>query len=211
VPSPVRRLKGRWAIDKWRETERIILRGSRFLTIAAVVGSLTSSVLMFYLGLYDIFRAFQKGLKSPMESTLEGSPGALSVISVVEGLDRFLIGIVLLYFGYGVYSLFIRPEEALKETKENLALPSWLRVREVGQLKQVVAELIVVIIFVLFLRVALQVFQDSDLVLNWRQIATLLVLPACTALLAVALKLIELHPKAPAKRELEKTSGGKAE
>ncbi|MGM0426492.1 MAG: YqhA family protein [Thermodesulfobacteriota bacterium] len=49
-------------------------------------------------------------------------------------------------------NVFIRPEQAL---------PSWLRVKEVGQLKQVVAELIVVIIFVLFLRVALQVFQDQ--------------------------------------------------
>jgi len=190
-------------INTWRKTERAVLLGSRYLTFAAVVGSLASSVLMFYLGLCDILMAFRQGLAAPMEGTAEGSPGALSVIKVIEGLDRFLIAIVLLYFAYGVYSLFIRPEEALKETKEELALPSWLRVKEVGQLKQVVAELIVVIVFVLFLRVALQVFQDSYLSLDWCQIGTLLLLPACTALLAIALRLIELHPK-PSRKSEEK-------
>ena len=197
-------MKGRWVIDKWRKTERYILLGSRFLTVAAVVGSLASSVLMFCLGLYDIFLAFERGLKAPTDGLAEISPGALSVINVIEGLDRFLIGIVLLYFAYGVYSLFIRPEEVLKEVKEELALPVWMRVTEVGQLKQVVAELIVVIIFVLFLRVALQLFQSSDLTLNWQQIFTLLLLPACTALLGLSLKLIELHPKPSLKRKNEK-------
>ena len=173
----------------------MIVLGSRFLTFMAVVGSLVSSVLMFYLGLYDIFMAFRQGLAAPIEGGAQGSPGALAVIKVIEGLDRFLIAIVLLYFAYGVYSLFIRPEQALKETREELALPSWLRVKEIGQLKQVVAEVIIVIIFVLFLRVALQVFQNGDMILSWRQIGTLLLLPVCTALLAIALRLVELYPK----------------
>jgi uncharacterized membrane protein YqhA len=175
-------------------------------TVSAVVGSLAGSILMFFLGLYDIFLAFERGLTAMAEDLAEGSPGALAVINVIEGLDRFLIAIVLLYFAYGVYSLFIRPEEALHESKEELALPGWMRITEVGQLKQVVAELIVVIIFVLFLRVALQVFQSSDLSLNWQQIFTLLLLPACTTLLGIALKLIELHPKPSQKRLVEQAN-----
>ena len=161
----------------------------------AVIGSLASSVLMFFLGIYDIYRAFSSGIAAHVGPEVKSSPGALAVINVIESLDRFLIGIVLLYFAYGVYSLFIRPEQALEESKRELALPSWLRVKEIGQLKQVVAEVIIVILFVLFLRVALQVFQETELSLSWRQIGTLLLLPVCTALLSVALRLVELHPK----------------
>ena len=188
-------------MSKWREVERSIVLSTRFLTIMAVVGSLASSILMFYLGLYDIFVAFEHGLSSPMEAAEQSSPGALcspgalSVIKVIEGLDRFLIAIVLLYFAYGVYSLFIRPEQALQETRQELAFPSWLRVKEIGQLKQVVAEVIIVILFVLFLRVALQIFQGENMTLNWPQIVTLLTLPVCAAFLAFALRLVELHPK----------------
>jgi len=175
--------------------ERVVVLGSRFLTSLAVIGSLTSSVLMFFLGLYDIFLAFDYGLSAPIGDAPKGSPGSLAVIKVIEGLDRFLIAIVLLYFAYGVYSLFIRPEQALEESRQDLALPSWLRVKEIGQLKQVVAEVIIVIIFVLFLRVALQVFQEDEIILNWRQIGTLLLLPLCSTLLGIALRLVELHPK----------------
>lgn len=181
--------KGSYALNL-REIERHIIVGSRFFTILAVIGSLASSVLMFFLGIFNIYEAFRYGLTDG--SVADGTPyGTAAIISVIESLDRFLIGIVLLYFAYGVYSLFIHPEEP----EEKLELPAWLRVRQIGQLKQVVAELIVVILLVLFLRVALQSFGDPNLNLNWTQIATILLLPVSTALLALALRLVELHPK----------------
>ncbi len=186
--------KGGRTIKRLRKVERSIVLGSRYSSIMAVLGSLVSSILMFFLGLYDIYLAFMQGISLPKEAT-EGSPNSLAVIKVIEGLDRFLIAIVLLYFAYGVYSLFIRPDEGAREKRDELALPSWLKVKEVGQLKQVVAEVIIVIIFVLFLRVALQAFQKSNLIMSWQQIGTLLVLPICATLLALALKLVELHPK----------------
>ncbi len=162
----------------------------------AVFGSLVSSILMFFLGLYDIYLAFIQGISLPKEVT-ETSSNTLVVIKVIEGLDRFLIGIVLLYFAYGVYSLFIRPDEGTREKRDELALPSWLKVKEIGQLKQVVAEVIIVIVFVLFLRLALQAFQAANLILSWQQVGTLLVLPLCATFLALALRLVELHPKKP--------------
>jgi len=203
-------------INNWKHIERSIMLSSRYLTIMAVIGSLVSSILMFMLGLYDILMAFMHGLSHPIGEASKGSPGALAVIKVIEGLDRFLIAIVLLYFAYGVYSLFIRPEQALQGGKEELALPSWLRVKEIGQLKQVVAEVIIVILFVLFLRVALQLFQSENMILNWSKILTLLTLPVCTVLLAIALRFVELHPKPgrPVKKvdvSLDKTPGVSSE
>jgi uncharacterized membrane protein YqhA len=172
-----------------RHIERRIIVGSRFLTMVAVLGSLAGSVLMLFLGIINIYAAFRYGLQDAGQG--EAMFGTAAIISVIESLDRFLIAIVMLYFSYGVYSLFIHPEER----EEALALPAWLRVRQIGQLKQVVAELIIVILCVLFLRQALQAFSGPDVSLAPNAIATLAVLPVSTVLLALALKLIELHPK----------------
>ena len=155
---------------KITDIERRIVVSSRYLTSLAVIGSLAGAVLMFLLGIYNIGRAFAEG---------------------VEGLDRFLIAIVLLYFGYGVYTLFLHPEESEKE----LNLPQWLQVKQIGQLKQVVAEVIIVVLLVLFLRLALQAFHSPDVALIPTQIATLMILPVSILLLSLALYFVELHPK----------------
>ncbi len=144
---------------------------------------------MFVLGLFSIFRAYQP---VAMPDGLEPRDFSTSaVINVIEALDRFLIGMVLLYFAYGVYSLFIHPGEP----KERIAIPEWLRVREIGQLKQVVAELILVIIFVLFLRAVLEAFSHPRFAADWLTLASLALLPFSGLLIALALRLVELHPK----------------
>lgn len=174
--------------NKIRELERRIVVGSRFFTLFAVLGSLVGAILMFFLGIYNVFEAYRDILSEPAS---DRPFGTAAVIQIIEGLDRFLIAIVLLYFAFGVYSLFIHPDEP----EQKLALPQWLRVTQIGQLKQVVAEVIIVILFVLFLRVALQSFGDPNISLSWTQVATFALLPICTALLALALRLVQLHPK----------------
>ena len=181
-----------------RRIERRIVVGSRFMSVVAVIGSLAGSALMFVLGAYNIYEAFASGLR--VEGDEAGEFGTRAVISVIEGLDRFLIAIVLLYFAYGVYALIIRPGEP----EERLALPDWLRVKQIGQLKQVVAEVIIVILLVLFLRVALQTFTGPAPEMTWTELASLALLPISIALLALALRLVELHPKPSSPKELEK-------
>lgn len=172
-----------------RRTERRIVAGTRYFTMIAVAGSLAGSLLMFFLGLVSTYDAFRSVI---MYSPDDGNVfGAAAMIGVTGSLDLFLVAIVLLYFAYGVYSLFIHPEQG----EEELALPAWLRVTQIGQLKQVVAEMIIVILFVLFLRQALQVFSAVDTPLTWRGVASLAIVPFSTLLLGIALRLVELHPK----------------
>ncbi len=180
-----------------RQFERRIVVGSRFLTLTAVLGTFAGSILMFFLGLYNIYEAFASGLQAQGDEP--GQYGTSAVISVIEGLDRFLIGIVLLYFAYGVYALFIHPGEK----RQDLALPDWLRVTQIGQLKQVVAEVIVVILLVLFLRVALQAFHAPRADLSLQQVMSMAILPVSIVLIALALRLVELHPKPSSPNEME--------
>lgn len=58
-----------------------------------------------------------------------------------------------------------------------------------------VAELILVIIFVLFLRAVLETFSHPRFADDWLTLASLALLPLSGLLLALALRLVELHPK----------------
>jgi len=189
-----------------RGLERNLILLSRLLAATAAIGSLAGAVLMFLLGLVNIVDAYVVWLFGHTPETPKVAPSAAAMIMVIEALDRFLIAIVLLYFGYGVYSLFIRPESH----DHDPALPSLLRVRQIGQLKQVVAEVIIVILFVLFLRNALEAFQGPRTVMAWQEIATFLVLPISAALLSLGLWLVELHPK-PARPSRILTTSAKPE
>lgn len=172
--------------------ERGLVFGSRYLAFIAVIGSLAASLLMFILGFSNVVQAYLHWLPGLAEPNGLAASSA-AIISVIEALDRFLIAIVLLYFTNGVYSLFIR-----REKKSNgIPLDHWLRVNSIGQLKQVVAEVIIVVLFVLFLRVALEIFHETKAEPSWRQIGFVLLLPISTLMLALALKLVELHPKPP--------------
>ena len=193
----------------WRETERRLLSGTRLVTLVAVISSFAGSLLMFWLGFVNTWEAF-----ATQFSDAGGHMPAdvLTVIHLIGALDRFLIAIVLMFFGYGVYVLFVRPEA----TPPQLGLPQWLHVESIGQLKQTLAEVIIIVLFVLFLRVALETFVTGAPSFNWRELLGFLVLPVAIVLLAAGLKMAQLHPKPtprspPAQGEAEAPVGVEAQ
>ena len=188
--------------------ERKFAIGARLATLLAVGASTVGALLMIFIGLEDTAKAVW------IQITRE--PGALppadaTAIHLISALDRFLMAIVLLYFAFGIYTLFIRP----REDPEALGVPQWLHVEGIGQLKQTLAEVTVVVLFVLFLRVAVETFVAHGPEISWREMFKLLTLPVSIVLLAAALKLAELHPKGasgkPSRRSEPKQSPGESE
>ncbi len=171
--------------------ERVAFLITRVSTLIAVVASWVGAVLMFVLGVRHTYDGFVIMLVRPTVEAGDLPPDEATVVFLIEALDRFLIAVVLLYFGYGLYGLFIRPER----TPSELGLPAWLHVDRIGELKQTVAEVIIVILFVLFLRIALEAFHSDAPELSLANIGRVLLLPVCILLLAMALRLAELHPK----------------
>ncbi len=173
------------------QLERLIFKITRLSTLVAVIASWLGAIFMFALGVMNTVHSFTVMTFSRSSET-EGLPqDEAIVVFLIEALDRFLIGVVLLYFGYGLYGLFIRPDRSPDE----LGLPEWLHVERIGELKQTVAEVIIVILFVLFLRIALEEFHSEDSEFTLVTIGRLLLLPVSIVLLAAALRLAELHPK----------------
>lgn len=168
--------------------ERKIAIGARLVTLLAVMASTIGAVIMIFIGLEDTVSA----IRIQLGGDTGGLPASdATAISIISALDRFLMAIVLLYFAYGIYVLFVRPDKS----PEDLGIPQWLHIEGIGQLKQTLAEVIVVVLFVLFLRVAVETFVAHGPELSWSELLKLLILPVSIVLLAAALKLAELHPK----------------
>lgn len=176
--------------------EKIVFKTIQFATLAAIFASWLGAILMFALGMMTTYDALAAIVFNELDPSGDLPRDEATVIYLIEALDRFLIAVVLIYFGFGLYGLFIRPDQSPSE----IGLPDWLHVDSIGELKQTVAEVIIVILFVLFLSVALKTFHTDLDEITTSTVLRLLLLPVSILLLAAALRLAELHPKRPGAR-----------
>ncbi len=156
----------------------------RFIAVIPVVFSLLGAFMMLLLGAWKTIMAAAVFVKlEPADPTLPRylNPSERMIIGLVESMDAFLIGLVMLMFAAGVYNLFISRMRILSDD----APWAWMRIDNIERLKQVLVEMILVVLAVLFLRVAL--FEAEEL--EW----TVLVLPIGMALLAVAVRFVGWH------------------
>lgn len=153
----------------------------RYISIIAVISSFIGSSLMFLIGASKTIKAF---ISYFLASTYGGGSGSLKAADLatshlIRSIDAFLIGLVLMIFSYGVYNLFIR-KVFVKET----GVLSWVKISSIAHLKNILAEVIIVILFVKFLEVILLNLDK----LSWE----LLILPVSILLLALSLKFLGL-------------------
>ncbi|CAI9781680.1 unnamed protein product [Fraxinus pennsylvanica] len=137
--------------------ERVIF-DFRFLALLAVGGSLAGSLLCFLNGCVYIFDAY----KVYWSSCVKGIHTGQMVLRLVEAIDVYLAGTVMLIFGMGLYGLFISnvppdippaTDRALKGSslfgmfalKER---PKWMKISSLNELKTKVGHVIVMILLV---------------------------------------------------------------
>ena len=168
-----------------------ILASLRYAVIVAVVCSFVSAFLMLFVGAEKVYKAVEGFVTGTGDVLSQGtdaervlshlSQGDAAIARVIESVDAFLVALVMMYFGYGVYSLFfIKESESTEKAFPLRGIP-----RDIGEMKETLTHIILVVLFVLFARVVWLNLDD----LQWE----LLVLPAAIALLALALKLAELR------------------
>ena len=107
-------------------------------SLGAVVGSL----VMFLQGSLYLYEAWHVLLQP-------GDIGGKQLtVPVLEAVDSFLFGIVLVIFAYGIAIGFVfnLPEGMGQK------LPAWMNVAGVGQLKETLTEVVVVVLIVIFAR-----------------------------------------------------------
>jgi len=152
----------------------------RLISIIAVVSSGFGSLLMFVIGAMKVYRAYVTYLGADLlRAPVPNESANLAIALVVQAIDAFLIALVLLIFGKGIYNLFVHEVEAgSAKTK------GWSNINSIAQLKGILAELVIIILMVKFLESALRTFGGYD----WE----MLILPAGVLMLAGAVRVLEL-------------------
>ncbi len=160
-----------------------ILFSFRYISWIAIFCSITGSIVMFFVGALKTYKAVATIFfgRIPNESLSQLKPANVTTAYLIKSLDAFLIALVLLIFAFGVYSLFISKNSDIDES----GVLNWIMVPSLAHLKNTLAEVIIVILFVNFLEIVLLNLKN----LTWE----LFVLPGSILLLALSLKFLDLR------------------
>ena len=151
-----------------------LLLGLRAIMLIGSAGAMIGSLLMFLQGGFYLHEAWHT-LITPGEAAERSV-----TVPVLEAVDAFLFGIVLVIFAYGIAIgfVFTLPEGYGR------SLANWMKIEGVSQLKGILSEVVVVVLIVIFARVVVEASGKFE----W----SMLVLPLSILLIAVALRMIEL-------------------
>ncbi|XP_060173664.1 uncharacterized protein LOC132604255 [Lycium barbarum] len=139
-------------LQRVEETIEKVIYSCRFFAILAVWGSLIGSFLCFIKGCTYITASFQEYPASR----------AKVVLLLVEAIDIYLLGTVMLVFGMGLYELFISNLDKSKSMSEEKTpyqsnlfgiftlkeRPSWLEIKTVSGMKTKVGHVIVMLLLI---------------------------------------------------------------
>lgn len=143
-----------WSSETMEEALEKAIYRCRFMTLFGVLGSLVGSVLCFIKGCNVVAASFTEHVVR--------SGKVMGML--VEAIDVYLLGTVMLVFGMGLYELFvcnINVGESLKGRKfpyrSNLfglftlmERPRWLEIKSVNELKTKLGHVIVMLLLIGF-------------------------------------------------------------
>jgi uncharacterized membrane protein YqhA len=130
---------------------RRALAASRYVVIIAVVSTLVSSLVLLF---YGVLLEVTVVIGTLREFSVSAQRGKALALGLIDATDVFLIGIVLLVVGLGLYSLFI---------DDTLPLPAWLEIHNLDDLKGQLVSVVIAILAVLFLGEAVKWDGTRDL------------------------------------------------
>ncbi|NNM79409.1 MAG: YqhA family protein [Gallionella sp.] len=157
------------------------LWNSRFVIIAAVIGSLLAGFAIFYMATVDVVNLFLHALHYADSSLTDEARKALhdsTVTHIVEVVDGYLLATVMLIFSLGLYELFISDIDQAHGSKASSKI---LVISSLDDLKSRLAKVILMILIVTLFQEAINMKLTTPL--------DLVYLGASIALIALALYL----------------------
>ncbi|XP_021744782.1 uncharacterized protein LOC110710754 [Chenopodium quinoa] len=149
------RFKGHsWNSEVMEENLEKVIYRCRFVTFLGVFGSLIGSVLCFIKGCGIVASSFYEYF----------AQSGKVIVLVIEAIDIYLLGTVMLIFGMGLYELFVSNldiAKSLSEAKHQhqhrsslfglfplMERPKWLVIKSVSELKTKVGHVIVMLLLI---------------------------------------------------------------
>jgi uncharacterized membrane protein YqhA len=146
--------------------EAVIWR-TRIVVLIAVVASIVAAIVMFYMATVDtaitvshLVRYADPALDAAARKAMHDS----TLEHIVEIVDGYLLGTVLLIFGLGLYELFISKIDLAKDSESHQNV---LLIRSLDDLKNRLAKVILMILVVNFFERVMKVHVGTALDLLW--------------------------------------------
>ena len=130
-----------------------ILWSVRYITILAVILSIIAAFTLIILGSWDIIEAviFYNPL---FDESISNNNDLL--FKIISAIDLFLIGIVLLIFGFGIYELFVSEIDFANAKFTE----STLKIRDLDQLKNKIIKFVIIVLIVKFFEKVLKFSEN---------------------------------------------------
>ena len=138
--------------NHWERRIETALWNSRFLVMLAVVPSLLGSLMLFIVGTVDIFKVVADVMGYYLLGGTQDIHDSL-VPDIIIAVDIYLIAIVLLIFGLGVYRLFVSRIDQAEAS--NLRHP--FNVASLDQLKDKIARVVILAVIIEFFRAVVDI------------------------------------------------------
>ncbi|MFT5474539.1 MAG: putative membrane protein YqhA [Kiritimatiellia bacterium] len=126
---------------------------SRFMVLLSVIFSLISAAAVFVVGSIDIALLLKKAILGELSST------AYLVAGIIGSIDLYLIGVVLLIFGFGIYELFISQIDIGRSDSEVRIL----EIKNLDDLKNRIIKVVIMVLVVTFFKQVLATDYDTPL------------------------------------------------
>lgn len=125
----------------------------RYITVLAVILSILSAFTLILIGSWDIIEAVI--FYNPLFDASISSNNEL-LFKLISAIDLFLIGIVLLIFGFGIYELFVSEIDFANAKFSE----STLKIRDLDQLKNKIIKVIIIVLIVKFFEKVLKFSEN---------------------------------------------------
>jgi uncharacterized membrane protein YqhA len=119
---------------------RRLVEISRFIVVIPAIASLVGGIVLMVMGSAYI-------VKATIQVIINQVPLKDTIVSILTSIDAILLGTVLLVIGYGLYELFVDTD---------IAVPEWLEINTLDDLKAKLNGVIVAIIAVVFVGVLVE-------------------------------------------------------
>jgi uncharacterized membrane protein YqhA len=139
------------------------LWNSRFVVLAAVIGSLIAGFAIFYMATYDVWNLVQHVMHYGDQSLSEVARKQLhddTISHIVEVVDGYLLATVMLIFSLGIYELFISDIDQAHGSRSSSKI---LVIDSLDDLKSRLAKVILMIMIVTLFEHALNMHMTGPL------------------------------------------------
>jgi len=130
-----------------------ILWNVRYITVLAVILSILAAFTLIILGSWNIIEAVI--FYNPLFDNSIISNNDL-LFKIISAIDLFLIGIVLLIFGFGIYELFVSEIDFANAKFTE----STLKIRDLDQLKNKIIKVVIIVLIVKFFEKVLKFSEN---------------------------------------------------